>query len=100
MRKVTWNSCSDLPLSAYRSQQQRSHDFQTLETALFGITFFLSHGFITGDEGYVINDEHEGTDVSFSINFFLTNRPGTLTFWQVPDPSRPKAKKHYTSGPS
>ena len=48
----------------------------------------------------LVNDEHEGTDVIFSIKIFLTTRPGTQTFWQVPDPSRPKAKKHYTSGPS
>ena len=88
------NRCSDPPLSAYRSQQ-RSQNFQTVEIALLCITFFLSHGFITG-EGDVINDVHDRTDVIFSTkNFSLPDLSRYPNFF-----ASPKVERHYPSGPS
>ena len=75
--------------------QQRSQNFQTVEIALLGITFFLSHGFITG-EGDVINDVHDRTDVIFSTkNFSLPDLSRYPNFF-----ASPKVERHYTSGPS
>ena len=41
-------------------------------------------------------------DVLFAFKIFslpFPTRPGTRTFWQVPDPSRPEVKSNYPSGP-
>ena len=41
-------------------------------------------------------------DVLFAFKIFslpVPTRPGTGTFWQVPDPSRPKVKNPYPSDP-
>ena len=37
--------------------------------------------------------------IIFGIKIFLSTHPGTRTFLQVPNPSRPEVKKHYLSGP-
>ena len=42
-------------------------------------------------------------DVLFAFKIFslpVPTRPGTRTFWQVPDPSRPKVKNPYPSDPA
>ena len=42
-------------------------------------------------------------DVLFAFKIFslpVPTRPGTRTFWQVPDPSRPEVKKPYPSDPA
>ena len=41
-------------------------------------------------------------DVLFAFKIFslpVPTRPGTRTFWQVPNPSRPEVKRPYPSGP-
>ena len=41
-------------------------------------------------------------DVLFAFKIFslpVPTRPGTRTFWQVPDPSRPEVKNPYPSDP-
>ena len=41
-------------------------------------------------------------DVLFAFKIFslpVPTRPGTRTFWQVPDPSRPEVKNLYLSDP-
>ena len=41
-------------------------------------------------------------DVLFAFKIFslpVLTRPGTRTFWQVPDPSRPEVKNPYPSDP-
>ena len=41
-------------------------------------------------------------DVLFAFKIFslpVPTRPGTRTFWQVPDPSRPEVKNPYRSDP-
>ena len=41
-------------------------------------------------------------DVLFAFKIFslpVPTRPGTQTFWQVPDPSRPEVKNPYPSDP-
>ena len=41
-------------------------------------------------------------DVLFALKIFslpVPTRPGTRTFWQVPDPSRPEVKNPYPSDP-
>ena len=41
-------------------------------------------------------------DVLFAFKIFtlpVLARPGTQTFWQVPDPSRPEVKNPYPSDP-
>ena len=41
-------------------------------------------------------------DVLFAFNIFsllIPTRPGTRTFWQVPDHSRPEVKNPYPSDP-
>ena len=42
-------------------------------------------------------------DVLFAFKIFslpVPTRPGTRTFWQVPDPSRPEVKNPYPSDPA
>ena len=42
-------------------------------------------------------------DVLFAFKIFslpVLTRPGTRTFWQVPDPSRPEVKNPYPSDPA
>ena len=42
-------------------------------------------------------------DVLFAFKIFslpVPTRPGTRTFWQVPDPSRPEVKNLYPSDPA
>ena len=42
-------------------------------------------------------------DVLFAFKIFslpVPTRPGTRTFWQVPDPSRPEIKNPYPSDPA
>ena len=42
-------------------------------------------------------------DVLFAFKIFslpIPTRPGTRTFWQVPDPSRPEVKNPYPSDPA
>ena len=42
-------------------------------------------------------------DVIFAFKIFslpVPTRPGTRTFWQVPDPSRPDVKNPYPSDPA
>ena len=47
-----------------------------------------------------VNDENEGTYLhDFLPLKFYHYRPGTRTFLQVPDPSRPDVKNPYPSGP-
>ena len=42
-------------------------------------------------------------DVIFAFKIFslpVPTRPGTRTFWQVPDPSRPEVKNPYPADPA